>query len=121
MPFDLLRMKDRLGNCVVVTGIGAVTAAGWGVPALRDAGRSGRTAIGPFDRLDHSAQRTHLAGEVPAAVPSRLARRARWNRLSNSDRFALGAAFEAAEQAKLTGPLGDAAGVFLGSTTGGLF
>lgn len=105
----------------MVTGLGAVTAAGWGVPALARAARSGRTAIGPFERFDHTAQRTHVAGEVPAGIPSQMAKRARWSRLSNSDRFALGAAFEATDQANLAGPLGAEAGVFLGSTTGGLF
>ncbi len=114
-------MEGRPDNRVVVTGVGAVTAAGWGVAALRDASRSGRSAIGPFGRFDHATQRTHVAGEVPAGVPSRMARRARWNRLSHSDRFALGAAFEAVDQANLSGPFGDTSGVFMGSTTGGLF
>lgn len=114
-------MEASTAQRVVVTGLGAVTAAGWGVEAMRRAARSGRSAIGPFERFDHTAQRTHVAGEVPAGVPEPMARRARWNRLSNSDRFALGAAFEAVDQANLSAPLGDAAGVFLGSTTGGLF
>ena len=51
---------------VVVTGLGAVSAAGWGVAPLRRALRSGRTFIGPFDRFDHARQRTHVAGQVPA-------------------------------------------------------
>lgn len=46
----------------------------------------------------------------------------RWNRLSNSDRFALFAAYEALDHARLQPPLDDvAAGVFFGGSTGGLF
>jgi 3-oxoacyl-(acyl-carrier-protein) synthase len=101
--------------------MGAVTAAGWGVPALREAARSGRTAIGAFTRFPHDAQRTHVAGEVPEPhADDRRLRGAR--RFSNSDRFALFAALEAIGQAGLEAPLDErSAGVFLGSSTGGLF
>lgn len=103
---------------VVVTGVGAVTAAGWGVASFRHAARSGRTAIGPFNRFPSDAQRTHLAGQAPPAPP----RCAGWPRLSNTDRFALHSALEAVEQAGLETPLaGRSAGVFFGSSTGGLF
>lgn len=106
---------------VVVTGMGAVSAAGWGVDALRHTLRSGKTAIGAFDRFDHSRQRTHVAGQVPPAPPS-CDEFIQWKRLSNSDRFALFAASEAVGSAGLSRPLHDiAAGVFFGSSTGGLF
>jgi 3-oxoacyl-(acyl-carrier-protein) synthase len=107
---------------VVVTGVGAVSAAGWGVPALRTAVRSGRTSIGPFDRFDHAAQRTHIAGQVPAAAARReLGPNVRWHRLPASDSFALHSALEAAGNAGLSLPLEDErAGVFFGSSTGGL-
>jgi len=104
---------------VVVTGLGVVTAAGWGVPAFRDAARSGRTSIGAFDRFANHAHRTHVAGQVPPAprVPSLGG----WARLANSDRFALHAALEALGQAGLDCPLsGQPVGVFFGSSTGGL-
>lgn len=104
---------------VVVTGLGAVTAAGWGVAAFREAARSGLTAIRPFDRFPNEAQRTHIAGQVPPQ-PRDLRHHANWNRLSNSDRFALHSAFEAVDQAGLHTPLDEAAGVFFGSSTGGL-
>lgn len=107
---------------VVVTGIGAVTAAGWGVASLRAALRSGQTAIGPFDRLEHSTQRTHIAGQVPPRPAFPGGRSIRWDRLSNSDAFALFATHEAAQQAGiLQDCLGVRGGVFFGSTTGGLF
>jgi 3-oxoacyl-[acyl-carrier-protein] synthase II len=108
---------------VVVTGMGAVTAAGWGVGPFREALRSGRTAVGPFDRFDNAAQRTHLAGQVPPRPPQPacLKHSVGWNRLSNSDRFALFAACEAAGQAGLAPPFsGLQMGVFFGSSTAGL-
>lgn len=107
---------------VVVTGLGAVTAAGWGVTPLREAIRAGRTAIGPFDRLDHTRQRTHVAGQVPSGPPRAASRHPAWCRLSHSDRFALFSASEASAQAQLPALLdGVSVGVFFGSTTGGLF
>jgi 3-oxoacyl-[acyl-carrier-protein] synthase II len=108
-------MPDR----VVVTGLGCVSAAGWGVDAFRRALRSARTSIGAFDRFDHAKQRTHVAGQVPGDAPNRD-RFVRWKRLSNSDRFALFSASEAIDAAGLAVPLGDAA-VFIGGSTGGLF
>lgn len=106
---------------VIVSGVGAVTAAGWGVDALRVALTAGRSTIAPFSRFAHETQRTHIAGQVPPQ-PHDSSRRARWSRLSNSDRFALFAALEAIEQSGLELPLSDRTiGVFFGSSTGGLF
>jgi 3-oxoacyl-(acyl-carrier-protein) synthase len=112
---------DGLRRRVVVTGLGAVTAAGWGVTALREALRSGRTAIGPLDGFDSGRQRTHVAGQVPPGPPAGRQCSIHWGRLSNSDRFALFAALEAAEQAGFVVPFEHGrAGVFFGSSTGGL-
>lgn len=117
----MLNSPGQQNPRVVVTGLGAVTAAGWGVAPFDETVRSGRTAIGPFDRFDNLAQRTHVAGQVPPA-PGEPAP-AKESRLSNSDRFALFAALEAAGQARLVLPLEDPgrAGVFFGSSTGGMF
>jgi len=106
---------------VVVTGLGAVTAAGWGVAALRRAVESGQTAIGPFTRFPHDRQRTHVAGEVPAA-PAGHPWLVRTQRYSHADRFALFAALEAVTEAGWPDSLaGISAGVFFGSSTSGLF
>lgn len=116
---------ERREPRVVITGLGAVTAAGWGVPAFQQMLQSGRTAIGAFDRLDHADQRTHVAGQVPA--PERRSSTSqrpdpRWTRFSSSDRFALFSAYEAIDQAGLTEPLHAlSAGVFFGCITGGMF
>jgi 3-oxoacyl-[acyl-carrier-protein] synthase II len=105
-----------------VTGLGAVSAWGWGVEPLARGLRLGATAIRPFTRFDHSRQRTHVAGEVPAraegaAPPAAAAARRSW-----ADRFAVAAALEAVRQAGLPVPLSDpAVGVYFASSTGGLY
>ena len=105
---------------VMVTGLGAVSAAGWGVARLREALRAGETLIASFDRLDHSRQRTHLAAQVPALEASARADFATAD-LSLADRFAVAAALEAIADAGLERIPGPRTGVFFGSTTGGLY
>jgi 3-oxoacyl-[acyl-carrier-protein] synthase II len=103
---------------VLVTGVGAVCAWGWGREALRRGLASGETAIRDFSRFDHSRQRTHLAGEVPETGSPRPW----WPRLSLADRFAVFSALEALAQAELEPSLGERkAGVYFASSTGGLY
>jgi 3-oxoacyl-[acyl-carrier-protein] synthase II len=114
------------GRRVVVSGAGAVSGFGWGVEALWEGLRAGATAIRPFTRFDHRAHRTHLAAEVPLPAPSaRRARCGRGRQLSVADRFALAAAAEALAGAglgeALDGVPEGAAGVFFGSSTGGMW
>jgi len=104
---------------VVVTGMGAVSAWGWGAAPLWEGLRTGATAIRTFDRFDHARQRSHVAGQVPEGPPPSFARPRGWNRLAYSDRFALFAACEAVAQAGLAGPLTDA-GLYFASSTGGM-
>lgn len=109
------------GRRVVVTGLGAITAAGSGVPALWEAAREGRSGVSDF-RLDrYPRQRitraAHIAGFDPAAHLSE-------QELKTTDRFAqlaLVAAAEALKQAGLdTGaPLGPRFGAIIGSGIGG--
>lgn len=109
----------RADQRVVVTGMGAVSAWGWGVGPLWEGLQSAVTAIRPFDRFDHARQRSHVAGQVPEGPPSSFARPRGWNRLAYSDRFALFAAQEAALEARLDVPLTDA-GLYFASSTGGM-
>lgn len=108
---------------VAITGLGAVSGYGWGVPALWRGLLSGASAIRPVRRFDTVAYRTHVAAEAPeppAAEPiAALARAER--RSSLADRFALAAAAEALAGAGLPARLdGRDAGLFFGSSTGGM-
>jgi 3-oxoacyl-[acyl-carrier-protein] synthase II len=86
--------------------------------------RAGRSAIGAFQRFDHSRHRTHLAAQVADQVADTAALEEfegdpRWQRLSFADRFAVSAAVEALKMAGLASPLDDG-GVYFGSSTGGM-
>jgi len=105
---------------VAVSGVGAVSGLGWGIAPLWEGLRAGRTAIRPFQRFDHTSHRTHLAAETPDGDVSSLASDPRWERLSLADRFAVFAAAEALAMAGLAAPLVEA-GVWFGSSTGGMF
>jgi 3-oxoacyl-[acyl-carrier-protein] synthase II len=104
-------------NDIVVTGVGAVTAFGWGAAPLWDGLRRGVAAIGPVGRFDASSHRTRIAAEVPldgsGLMPSR--------RASLADRFAVAAAREAAAMASLDARNSRGRiGVYFGSSTGGM-
>jgi len=112
---------------VVVTGLGVVCGWGEGVGALWQGLLGAGTAIGPFRRFDAARYRTQLAAEVPGAlgdgsIPWKSNGHGPHARLSLADRFALAAAGEALAQAGLE-PKRDtgAAGVFFGSSTGGMW
>lgn len=105
-----------------MTGLGAVSAWGWGVAPLARSLRLGQTAIRPFVRFDHSRQRTHLAGEVPAPGVGSEPSSEAWSRGSCADRFAISAAREAVRQAGLDPLLSEpSVGLYFGSSTGGLY
>lgn len=110
----------RPPRAVAVTGLGAVSPLGWSLDSLWDGLRSGKTAIGPFDRFDHSGHRTHVAAQVDlAAEPERP--RGKPLRLSLADRFAVVAAREAVARATIDlGACGGRTGVYFGSSTGGM-
>lgn len=102
---------------IVVTGVGAVTAFGWGAEPLWDGLRRGEAVIGPIRRFDASRHRTHLAAEVSlAGAPPAASRRA-----SLADRFAVASAREAVAGAGLDlAACRDRTGIFFGSSTGGM-
>ncbi len=107
---------------VVATGIGAVSAWGWGVDELRTGLNAGATAIGDFSRFDHERYRTHIAAQVPSPAPGIPAAIRGWSRLSLADRYAVAAAREAIAMAGRPFDLSDLnAGVFFGSSTGGMW
>ena len=107
---------------VVVTGMGAITAAGPDVAALRVALHGEHTCIGDVTLFETDGLRTHIAGEVRTMRASRLLPRAARARASRSDRFALLATEEALAHGGLELPFADPAriGVAIGSSTGGM-
>jgi len=107
---------------VVVTGLGAVSPHGVGVARLWEGLLAGRTPIDRLDLFDADSHRTSLAGQVRVPEQELGAFAARARLLTRSDRFALEAAREALAQAGLvdTSTL-EGAGVFIGSSTGGMF
>lgn len=111
-----------LSRTVVVTGLGVVSPFGWGVAAFWAGLRAARSAIGPFDRFDHSGHRTHVAATIDlTAEPSGACRRPR-GRLSLADRFAVAAAREAVAGSAIDlERCGGRTGVYFGSTAGGMF
>lgn len=104
---------------LAVTGIGAVSALGWGVPALEAGLLEGRCGIGRLTRFDSRGHRTHLAGEVPSP-PEELARDRSLCRLSLADRFAVAAAREAVAMAGLAPAHVRRMGVACASSAAGL-
>ena len=108
-------------NMVVVTGVGAVSSYGAGVDALWTGLRSGQTCIAGFERFDHARHRTHLAAEVPERARYAAAGPKPARRLTLVDRFALSAAEEALAAAGEGALTQGRAGVFFGTSTGGLY
>jgi 3-oxoacyl-[acyl-carrier-protein] synthase II len=104
---------------VVVTGVGVVSAWGWGVEPFWAGLCSGRTAIRPFSRFDPRRFPTRVAAEVPPPPDGLAARHPGWRRLTASERFAVAAAAEALDACGLGSGVADA-GVFFGSSTGGM-
>ena len=104
---------------VAVTGLGAVTACGWGTASLWQGLSRGQTAVALPKRFETADQRTRLAAEVEP--PEAL-----WQdvfdddtTVTRADGFALFAAREAMAQAGLERPA-PGLGIFFGGSTAGM-
>ncbi|MEX1025742.1 MAG: beta-ketoacyl-[acyl-carrier-protein] synthase family protein [Planctomycetota bacterium] len=110
---------------IVITGIGAVTPFGAGVEVLWRGLDRGKQPIERVELFDVAPHRTHLAATVPGdalELPTAVLARHPSRTLSRTDRFALIAAHEAWVMAELGEPGSvPAAGLFFGSSTGGMF
>ncbi len=106
---------------VVVTGVGAVTPLGVGVPALWEGLLAGRSGVATIELYDHSRHSVHIAGEVKnwdaSAVVGREARR-----MDRFAQFAMAASDEAIADARLDFTQEDTArvGVVIGTGIGGI-
>lgn len=111
-----------MGAAVAITGLGAVSPFGVGMDVLWAGLHCGDHAIGPVRLFSALAHRTHLAGELP---PDSLPRPngAGADRGGRTGAMALAAAREALADAGLleTGGALRGAGLFFGTSTGGLF
>lgn len=111
---QLLERRD-----VVVTGLGAVSACGWGVESLWQGLNTGQTAVDMPRRFDTSDQRTRLVAETPAPPHGSLREVEVDPALTEADRFALFAAQEALTQAAID-PTAVDLGVYFGGSTAGM-
>lgn len=107
------------GRGVVVTGLGAVSACGWGVESLWQGLSTGHTAVDMPRRFDTSDQRTRLVAEAPLPPEGGLQDFEGDAALTEADRFALFAAQEALVQASIDAAEVDL-GVFFGGSTAGM-
>lgn len=110
---------------VVVTGMGAITAAGAGVATLERALHGAASCIRPVRLFDTSDLKVHVAGEVDMPLGELALPRGARVRASRSDRLAIVALDEALASAGLARGLAGVdpirAGVAIGSSTGGMF
>ena len=109
-----------VGRAVVVTGMGAVSAAGTGAEVLWQAAKSGQSHIGEVEFSRPYAGRVKLGARVPNFDPSFIGK----DLLPYCDffaQYALGAADEAVKSAGLSqdGLAGPRTAVFLGTGIGG--
>ncbi len=104
---------------IVVTGVGAVSAWGWGASQLWAGLLTGETRIAEPRRFDTRDQRTRLAAEVPEPALELSTQVPGWSALSQADRFAAVAALEAVRAAGVAVGA-ENQGVFFGSSTAGM-
>ncbi|MCO5168945.1 MAG: beta-ketoacyl-ACP synthase II [Planctomycetes bacterium] len=111
-------MKRR----VVITGVGAISPFGVGVPALWDGVKAGKSAIGPISLFDTKDFPVTFAGEVRGFDPEAYFDRKEVRHLDRVTQFALVAAMEARKDAglDLDGVDRTRVGAIIGSGIGGL-
>lgn len=107
---------------VAITGLGAVSAFGVGVPALWDSLVAGRGGIGLITRFDTTGYIAKVAAEVPGFEPGAWFDETELELLDPFTQFALVAAREAVAQAglELADDERDRAGIAFGSGMGGV-
>ena len=107
---------------VVITGVGVVTPLGIGKEAFWDGLANGRSGIRRITRFDPSDLSSQIAGEVPDFEPLDFMDRKDARRMDRFTQFAVAAAALALADAGLDHkvPLGERAGVLIGSGVGGI-
>ena len=107
---------------VVVTGIGTVTPLGIGKEVYWEGLANGRSGVRRITRFDPSELTSQIAGEVPDFDPLEFMDRKDARRMDRFTQFAVAATALALADAGLDRkvPLGDRAGVLIGSGVGGI-
>ena len=106
---------------VAVTGLGAISALGIGVPAFWDRLKAGSSGVGPITRFDTTGFLAQAAAEVPPFDPLTYFDESKLELLDRFSQLALIAADEAWRSAglELTEAEQDRTGVAMGSGMGG--
>ena len=106
---------------VVVTGVGTINPIGNNANDSIVALKNGKCGIAPITAFDTTGFKATLAGEVKDFVPENFIDKRELRKMARFIQFAMVAAMEAWEDAKLPEDLDkDAAGVIISSGTGGL-
>jgi 3-oxoacyl-[acyl-carrier-protein] synthase II len=105
---------------VVVTGVGAVSPCGKDASSSWDAVCHARSGIGPITHFDASDWAVRIAAEVQGFDPTPNATTKALKRMDRFTQFAVVASDEALLDAGLEAPLGERAGVYIGSGIGGI-
>jgi len=107
---------------VVITGMGAITCLGLNVHDFWQGLLAGRSGIGPITQFDASAYPCRIAAEVKGFDPRQYMDFKEARRTARCTHFAVAAARQALEDARLTTPFAneDRVGVLLGTGVGGL-
>src|SRR3954447_21301479 len=113
---------QRVERRAVVTGLGLVTPIGIGVEQVWKAALAGKSGIGPITHFDAKELPSRIAGEVKNFDPAKYMDRKEARRNDLFIQFGLAATELALKDAGLPTdkPLGDRAGVVVGSGMGGL-
>jgi len=115
-------MADQSRRRVVITGLGAVTPLGIGVPQTWKALTSGVSGIGTITRFDASAYPSQIAGEVKDFDPAAYIEKKEIKKMDTFIHYAVAASQEAVDDAalKVTDDNADRVGVYIGAGIGGL-
>lgn len=105
---------------IAVTGMGTISACGWGLPAFWQALAAGESRVGEPRGFDTAGHRTRLVAEAPpppAELLAELESDPRWKRLSRAEKFAVAACKEAWLDAGLSPADAAHAGLYFGGST----
>jgi 3-oxoacyl-[acyl-carrier-protein] synthase II len=112
--------RRKKSERVFITGLGAVTALGLGLPATLEQLRRGTVGIAPVTNFPLKGQRSRLVGQVPEFTAAQVDRRLDFSILNPISRFAVSAGRLALDHAglKITPANCDDTGVVLGVCNG---